>query len=177
MKKKRLLWIIPAVLLLAVLIWVGVFNLILRGRSLDSRPLVLIQSPLNGEYVEVGEGVAVQAVARVGEGVQRMQVWVDDALVAEKVVSKEEINSPMVIITNWVPPLAGRHVVSVRAISGNGVSGQSTVFVMAEVQAAVRHVVEEGETLEVIAASYGVEEEAISEVNEQLGGSNPQSRG
>ena len=141
----------------------------------DARPLVLIQSPLNGEYVEVGEGVAVQAVARVGEGVQRMQVWVDDALVAEKVVSKDEINSPMVIITNWVPPMAGRHVVSVRAISGNGVSGQSTVFVMAEEQAAVRHVVEEGETLEVIAASYGVEEEAISEVNEQLGGSNPQA--
>lgn len=175
MKKKRLLWLIPLVLLLAVLIWTGVFYLVIRDRSLDSRPLVLIKSPLNGEYVEVGEGVAVQAVARAGEGVQHLQIWVDDVLVTEKSVSKDEVNSPMVISTNWVPPVTGRHVVIVRAVAANGVSGQSTVFVMAEEQAAVRHVVEEGETLEVIAASYGVEEEAIVEINEAVGSGGPQA--
>ncbi len=173
MNKKRFLWLIPLVLLLAVLIWAGVFYLVLHGRSLDSRPLVLIQSPLNGEYVDVGKGVAVQAVARMDKGVRRMQIWVDDTLVAEKNVSDEDINSPMVIVTNWVPQREGQHVVSVRAISADGISGQSTVFVNAEVAAAVKHVVEEGETLEVIAASYGVEEEAIVQVNEAVGSGAP----
>lgn len=175
MNKKRLLWLIPLVLLLAVLIWAGVFYFLLRGRSLNHRPLVLISSPLNGEYVELGRGVAVHAVARAEKGVRRMQVWVDDALVAEKDVSDEDVNSPMVIVTNWVPSAAGRHVVSVRAISANGVSGQSTVFVTAEETAAARHVVEEGETFKDIAASYGVEEEAIIEANGAAAGENPQA--
>ena len=54
MKKKRLLWLIPAILLLAVLVWAGVFYFILRGRSITSKPLVLITSPLNGQRVEGG---------------------------------------------------------------------------------------------------------------------------
>ena len=175
MKKKRLLWLIPVVLLLAVLIWAGVFYFILRNRSLASRPLVLIQSPLNGEYVDVGEGVAVQAVARVDEGVHRMQIWVDDELVAEKNVAGEDINSPMVIITRWVPAASGRHVVSVRAFSGKGMSGHATVFVTAEQKPAIRHVVQEGETLEIIAASYGIDEAAIMDANEGTGTSVPQA--
>lgn len=175
MKKKRLLWLIPVVLLLAVLIWAGVFYFILRNRSLASRPLVLIQSPLNGEYVDVGEGVAVQAVARVDEGVHRMQIWVDDELVAEKNAAGEDINSPMVIITRWVPAASGRHVVSVRAFSGKGMSGHATVFVTAEQKPAIRHVVQEGETLEIIAASYGIDEAAIMDANEGTGTSVPQA--
>lgn len=175
MKKKRLLWLIPAILLLAVLVWAGVFYFILRGRSITSKPLVLITSPLNGQRVEIGKGVTIQAVARVDKGVQRMQVWVDDALVDEKTVTGNDINSPLGIITNWIPPIAGRHVVSIRAFSANGVSGQSTVFVMAEEQTPARHVVQEGETLEVIAASYGVEEEVIAEANEGAGTTAPQT--
>jgi len=175
MEKKRLLWLIPLILLLAVLVWAGIFYFILRGRSLELRPLVLLTSPLSSQYVETGKSVGIQAVARSKTGIERMQVWVDDYLLAEKKMTEEEINSPLVIMTNWVPAMSGRHVISVRAFSADGVSGQSTVFVTAEQEVAARHVVQEGETLEVIAASYGVEEAAIIDANAAAGAESPQA--
>ncbi len=173
MRTKKLWWIIPALLLLVAFIWAGTFYLILHHRSRESRPLVLIQNPVNHQQIEVGVDTTIHAVASLNQGIRSMQLWVDDVLITENTAVGEELNSLMTISTTWMPQLVGEHTIIVRAESINGVEGQSTIFVEGVDQPVV-HVVEEGETIEDIAASYGVGADEIVQANDQLENEHPQ---
>ncbi len=105
---------------------IGLTYFITRGRVLNLRPLVLIHHPVHLDKVEAGEGLILHATARLENGLERMELWVDDELV---VVEEANDTSPtnMVVTTTWVPQIPGMRVLTAIAVSGEGVTGRSTI--------------------------------------------------
>jgi len=146
----------------------------LRNRALTdvSRPVVLIHNPVNHDYVEVGSGVIVHSTARSQTDLSRMELWVDDVLIAVQEAPEEDGVLTMVLSSNWVPDKSGTYPLVVRAITADEKEGQAAIFVdaldMVQNEDSGAHVVQVNETLETIAADYGVSPEEISDLNPGL---------
>ena len=170
---KRMLWIIPVVLVAIALILVALFY-ILQRRALNSRPLVLIQNPAESEAVEVGRGLIVQASAHARQGVNVIELWVDNQLISTEQAAAGELMPILVLSTSWTPSEAGSHTLIVRAVSRDRVEGQSGLQVQAEGTGAAglsTHVVQPGDTLAGIAYESGISPEELAALNEDaLGG-------
>jgi LysM repeat protein len=171
--KKRILWIIPAVLLGIAVLLLALF-FFMRGRALNSRPLVLIQNPADSEQVEVGRGLIVQASARARQGVSMIELWVDNQLVTTREASKGELTPTLVLSAAWTPSEGGNHNLIVRAVTRDRVEGQSSIQVQAVGVGGTglsTHVVQPGDTLASIAYEYGISREELGALNEDaLGG-------
>ena len=147
-----------------------------RARAFNSRPLVLIHSPVNHEQARIGDGIIVHATARAGNGLRRMELWVNDTFVDAREVTDGSAPTMLVFSGSWVAGAAGNHVLIVRAIAADGTEGQSSVMVEALVQEAADsgiHVVEEDETLETIAEEHGTTPEELAAANPYLGPGGP----
>jgi LysM repeat protein len=152
----------------------GLYTFPIRARALNSRPLVLIHNPLNRDEFKTGEMVSVHATARSQSGLARMELWADDALVAGQNVQNGEQTKSVTFSENWTPLNPGSHTLVVRAVSANGVNGQSSIALTAvEDGTPPTHRVQEGETLETIAAQHGITPEQIGALNPGLGPSGP----
>lgn len=160
-----------AFLVIACLLIGGFLQIRHYLRSLASRPLVLIQTPGNQERVSVDNGVVVHASARSQAGVRRIELWVDDRLLAAHDSAAEGGAPSLSLQANWLAEGAGAHVLVARAISSDYVSGQSSVSVevLEASKAATTHIVAEGETLEAIAAQTGREAGDLLAANPDLG--------
>jgi LysM repeat protein len=162
-------------------LWIGLFAVILlcivgvallyfqvRIKALNSRPLVLIHSPIYHEQFAPGEGVLVHATARSERGVSRVELWADGTLLSVQEGPQGGPLSPLVLTADWQAASLGSHVLLVRAISADGVEGQATVAVevLGEEEVALGgHFVQAGETLESIAEQYGVSSEEVAALN------------
>ncbi|MCD4674033.1 MAG: LysM peptidoglycan-binding domain-containing protein [Anaerolineaceae bacterium] len=171
-KRRSKLWIlIVLVVFIAIcLAIVAVFYSFQRASSFNARPLVLIHNPLNRDELMVGEGIIVHATGRSQRGVEHIELWVDNVLLTQKEAGDQPA-SPLVLTADWVPTSTGTHLIVVRAVSADGISGQSsigvTVVESGEVGGVV-HTVEEGETLAEIAEEYGTTLEELEELNPGL---------
>ncbi len=179
MKKKSCLrWGLGLGILAVALLCVAAIAVIYfqrRSVSFNSRPLVLIQQPFNHERILVGEGVPVHATAREDSGLRRVELWVDDELLA---VREPADTSPknLTLTYGWSPVVEGTHVIVVRAISASGALGQSTITVTASAAAETgpeTHTIQEGETVDVIAAEHGVTPEQLAAANPDLASAAP----
>jgi len=178
---KRTKWIILgvlAILLLVIILVVLIFISFLRGRSLNSRPLVLIQYPVDQALVEVGNGLLVHASARAQQGVTRMELWVDNQLVSTQESQAGVLIPTLVLAESWTPHQEGFHTIIVRAFSRDRVSGQSSIQVQARDAGGtglIAHVMEEGESVASIANDYDTTPEEVAALNGSGGGGfNPQ---
>lgn len=161
---------------LALLCSVGISFFYFQGRAkaFNSRPLVLIHSPINHDRVEVGDGVLVHATAREDNGLRRIELWADDQLIAARDVSESVTN--LTLSSHWIPEQTGAHVLIARAISADGVEGQSTVTVQVPDSGELEpqtHTFQEGETLDSIAADHDVSLDDLSASNPDLGSAAP----
>jgi len=130
-KKRRWLIILGAVLLIGLVLlalFLGWFYK--RGQAFNSRPLVLIYSPVNNERVQVGERLVVHATAREGEGVARIEFWANGYLVETRDADNPEATS-LVFSTTWVPDYIGHHLLIIQAISNDGIQGLSSIRLVA----------------------------------------------
>ncbi len=145
-----------------------------RAKAFHSRPLVLIHAPMNHDRVGIGDGVLVHATAREDNGLRRIELWADDQLIEARDAPEPVKN--LTISSHWNPAQAGGHVLVVRAISSDGVEGQSTVTVgvsdSGEVESQT-HTFQEGETPDSIAADHNVSLEDLSASNPDLGSAAP----
>ena len=155
MKNKGCLWwgLWLGLFVVILLCMVGIALLYFQGRVkvFNSRPLVLIHSPINHEQFSPGEGALVHATARSERGVKRVEFWADGALLAVEEHPESGPLSPLVLSAHWQAGSPGSHILLVRAVSADGVEGQSTVAVevVGEEEAALGgHIVQAGETLE-----------------------------
>ena len=173
MKKstKRLFFGLGIVFLIGLILLVLTFSwLNRRGQAFNARPLVLIHAPLNNKRLEVGDLVTVHATAREEEGLERMELWVDNQLV-ESVDAEGQTPTTMVLSSQWLPKTTGHHLIIVRARSSAQITGQSSIRVFAGEAAeapTVTHLVEEGETITSIAEEYGLSPEELEQANPEL---------
>ncbi len=171
--KKRRWWFVMGAALLIVLVVGGIIlgSILMNKRAFDTRPLVLIHQPLMNDSYQVGDGILIQVTAREDHGLARMEIWANDQLV--KVVEGEKPwPTNMAIAASWVPTHEGVQQIVVRATSGNGSAGQSTIQVRATQEDLV-HVVREGEKLESIAEDYGVSLGRLTDLNPEFEGEEP----
>ena len=176
-ERRSRLWVL-VVVIVAIAICLIIAALLYsfqRTRTYNTRPLVLIHNPLNRDEVQVGEGVIIHATGRSQRGVEHIELWVDNELIAERDLVGQAA-SPLTLTKGWVPTSTGTHLIIVRAISADGVEGQSSIGVIAvdsgEVGGTI-HTVEEGETLASIAEEYGTTPEEITEINPGMDSGGP----
>ena len=137
-----------------------------RQNRLQSRPVVLILSPVNHEQIETGTGVIIDATARSIRGITRMELWVDDQLFASQAAGAEGAQSPFVLNEIWLATASGPHVIQVRAISSNGIEGQSTITVeLSDSMENAPYTLQEGETLADVAEQFDLTPEELNELN------------
>ncbi len=170
-------------------LWLGLFGLIIicisgaalmyfqtRARSFNSRPLVLLHSPVNHTQVKSGDGVLVHATIRTKNGIARAELWADDVLVATRTITDGSKPPSLVFSENWIASTTGNHVLIVRAFSADGTDGQaSTVVEVRESGEAngTTYTVQEGDTAESIASNYGTTPEELAASNPDLGSGAP----
>jgi len=139
-------------------------------------PSVMIDSPRQGDEVVVGQAVQIFATGQDPAGIARMEVWVDGGFVISQDSALPDGTSPFPFLANWEPTTPGNHTIVVRASNMADASGQASVSVNAvegpEIATGMPaegcqgvpllvHEVQEGETLEGIAAGYEVTAEEI----------------
>lgn len=170
-RRSKAWWLIAvAVLVIVCLIFASVLYFFQRARNYNPRPLVLIHNPLNRDMFVTGEGIVIHATGRSPRGIEHMELWVDNVLQSQKTVGDQPA-SPLVLTADWVPTITGSHLIVVRAISSDGVTGQSSVGVVVVENSktgSIIHIVEEGETLNSIAENYGTSPEDLTSLNPGL---------
>lgn len=96
-----------------------------------SRPVVLINTPKNGESFDVGQTVVVQSVARDEGKVVRSEFWVNDELQHMETSSLEGGISPFPMMVDWRPDAPGEHTLTVRAFNSQGARAQASINIEA----------------------------------------------
>jgi len=137
-----------------------------RTRLIASRPLVLIYNPGNQQRISLDEGVIVHASARFKGGVSRIELWVDDMLLARR-DNPDKTGASLTLRQLWETGTPGNHLLVVRAFSVDGGEGQATVAVEALEASGEPTSIEvgEGETIDSIAAEYGVSPDELMGLN------------
>ena len=141
-----------------------------------AEPTVLIDSPHQGDEVVVGQTVQIFASGQDPTGIVRMELWVDGQFVTSQDSALPEGTNPFPLLANWEPMTPGNHTIVVRGYNATDASGQASISVNAvegpdiptempaegcEGVPVLVHEVQEGETLEGIAAGYEVTVEDI----------------
>ncbi|NIN68774.1 MAG: LysM peptidoglycan-binding domain-containing protein [Anaerolineae bacterium] len=139
-------------------------------------PTVSIDSPRQGDEVVVGQAVQIFATGQDPSGIARMELWVDGQFVISQASALPDGTNPFPLMANWEPTTPGNHTITVRGYNMADASGQASISVNAvqgpdvptEMPAegcagvpVLIHEVQEGETLEGIAAGYEVTVEDI----------------
>jgi hypothetical protein len=86
-------------------------------------PTVAVDDPLPGQSAPVGEPLLIDSTSTDADGVERVELWVDDTLY--RVDSNPDVSSPYIVSQPWQSDTPGSHVIVVRAFDGQGAEGQS----------------------------------------------------
>ncbi len=91
-------------------------------------PSVTLTHPLPGQTAPVGEPISVDSTSVDADGVQRVELWVDDRML--RVDSNPKVSSPYIVSQSWQSDVPGTHVILVKAFDAQGVEGQSQPVVI-----------------------------------------------
>jgi YVTN family beta-propeller protein len=119
--KRGLLLLVP--LLVAGMIVACDLGGLIGGR--ETVPSVVINAPLNNSEVRLGEVVSVRSVATDDTGVTRVELWVDDALLASELSPAAQGQAHFSVAQNWTPQALGSHRILARAYNAAGNMGES----------------------------------------------------
>jgi hypothetical protein len=155
-------------------------------------PAILIDRPSHGDQVFVGQGVEVFATGYDPAKIERMQIWVDGEMVISQASPFRQGMNPFPLLAIWIPETLGNHTIVVRGYDMAGVTGQASLTLSA-VEApeiatelpqegcagvvVIEHQVQDGETLEGIAAQHEVTAEQILACNPALEPAAPLAHG
>jgi hypothetical protein len=187
MKQKRgcVKWIIAVVAALAALALIGLcaFAFLyvsqqVRAREQSVPPTVFVTAPDAGTSAPAGGYLTVAASAMGTSPITRADLWMDGELVETQNSELPEGISPFYAYFD-VLMSEGPHLVFVRATNSAGSVGQSLPVSIAggprsEPGQTLRAItVKEGQTLEDVANSHGIEPDTLRRLNPDLGGQQP----
>lgn len=118
--------LVGGLIVFGVLVVVGLVAY--RMLSVSSPPEVTILSPSNGAQVAVGQDVLIESLSSDPKGIDRVELWIDDALVVPE--TSLPPRSPVAITLRWIFQQAGSHDVKVKAYSTTGLVGESEPVVL-----------------------------------------------
>jgi hypothetical protein len=101
--------------------------------SQTNAPSVNVASPLAGQILPVGQPVSVSSTSTSPDGIQRVELWVDNTLL--RVDNNPSQASPYIVTQTWQSETPGTHAIVVKAIDVNGtVSEAPPTTIMLEAQ-------------------------------------------
>ncbi len=112
---------------LALLFGAGYY--LLKPQEVVAKTLVLINAPLNGDQLEVGQTTIIHATARDEKNITRLELWVDGALVDVETSSLPGGITPFPILANWQPTSIGARTLTVRAFNSQGARAHGSITV------------------------------------------------
>lgn len=141
-------------------------------------PAVTIQQPAPGAQFTQGDSFIFFASANDLLGVIRLDLWVDGTLILSQSSPDAAGLNPLSLSYPMVAAEKGSYALIARAYNSRGEFGESVVHyvtvvepsVSASTQEYAQYVVQEGDTLENIAARLGVSKESILTANPQIVG-------
>ena len=144
------------------------------AQDLPSGLPLRIRLPSQGARLalEQTQGVLVEAIG--AHNVTRVELWVDGRLVAAQIGSGDPL--PAAVHLAWRPPAPGPHTLIARAFDGQGTTGRSLPVVVEAIarEAADTYLLpatlQEGQTIEDLAAAAGISPQAITDANPELSG-------
>jgi hypothetical protein len=86
-------------------------------------PSVVITNPLPDQTGPVGEPLTVDSTSTDENGIQRVELWVDDTLY--RVDSNPDTSSPYIVSQSWQSDVPGAHIIVVKAFDGQETEGRS----------------------------------------------------
>lgn len=164
----------PLIIIAILAISIAVLALIYisqSNRALESKPLVLIHSPLNRDPFLAGEWVSVSATARSDIGLRSVELWVNNAFVDLQSVPEDGLTNSLTFSSSWLAKAAGNNVLIVRAIDADGSEGQASIIVeVSEPEGELTGTVtaRQGDTLRSIAGEYGLDPDLLQLANPGL---------
>jgi hypothetical protein len=148
-----------------------------EARAQFEAPTVYITEPASGASAPTGSGLLVVATAVGRNPITRIELWAADELVETQESDDPEGTYTLAASFGWVVP-EGASLLYVRAVNTAGMIGQSTpVSVFGEAlqpgDIVTEVTLEEGQSLEDIAASCEVDPQTLLDLNPDLGGGEP----
>jgi LysM repeat protein len=149
-----------------------------QARAQFEPPSVTITYPESGTSTLEGSYLPVAATAFGGVPITRVELWADGQLIDTQESRDPEGVSPFYVSFDLTVP-QGLHTLFVRAVNAMGIMGDSWPVNVGGVERpgpdepAVLVTVEEGETLEDIAATHDVDAETVRQLNPGLGDQEP----
>ncbi|MBM3129356.1 MAG: hypothetical protein FJ009_12120 [Chloroflexi bacterium] len=95
-----------------------------------TKPTVVITAPASGTRVNAGTEAAVQSTATDAQGIARVELWVDGAVVRSDALPAPQ--TAYTVIQRWTATTPGAHVIQVRAYNTAG-AASDPAFVSIEV--------------------------------------------
>ncbi|GAB4503637.1 MAG: hypothetical protein Fur0043_06290 [Anaerolineales bacterium] len=136
-------------------------------------PAVTIHEPAPGAQATVGDALMFSASANDAAGVIRIDLWVDDTLVLSQSSPDAAGLNPLSLSYPLAAAKTGAYALVARAFNRQGEMGESVVHYVTVVEAAAsapaqeyaQYIVQQGDTLENIAARLGVSVDDILKTN------------
>ena len=100
-------------------------------------PVVTLSSPQPGQTAQAGEPVVIQSTSVDPDGIQRVELWVDNTLT--RVDANPQPGSPYIVAQAWQSMSLGPHTILVKAFDTQGAEGQSA-SILISVEAAAQTV-------------------------------------
>lgn len=142
------------------------------AQDLPSGLPIRIRLPSQGARLALEQTHGVLVEATGVKDLARVELWVDGQLAAAQLASGDPL--PAAVHLGWRPPSAGAHTLIARGFDGKGTSGRSLPVVVEAIarEAADTYLfpatLEEGQTLEDLAALAGTSPQAIRDANPGL---------
>lgn len=97
------------------------------------KPKVAINSPPSGTRVDIGEELEVQSTATDEKGVNRVELWVDGALVRSDTPPSSEGQRSFSVVQRWTPDTPGSHILEVKAYDVDDLASEPAAIMVVAV--------------------------------------------
>jgi predicted RecA/RadA family phage recombinase len=125
-----------AIVIMFVVVAVGTYVYTQWEKEVAGLPLVLINSPVSGSHVQVGQVVIVQATATDSKGVTRVELLVNGVLYHSDVSPSPQGQSPFISRQSWQAPSSGTYTLVVKAYNAAGRVSQPAAITVNVAEAA-----------------------------------------
>lgn len=119
-KKVLFLLLVLFVLLILVVVSAIAGYYFLSPRTVIAKPVVMIQSPVQGAELFLERPVTIHAVANDAARIARMELWIDGKLNEAQDSGLDKGTSPFPLVSYWRPTSAGSHTITARAFNTAG---------------------------------------------------------
>jgi hypothetical protein len=148
-----------------------------QAREEYSPPTVIVSEPAPGTSAAAGSHISIFGTAMGHRPIASVEFWLDGELKETQKSEKAGGVSPFYADFDLLVPPEGPHTIRLRAIDTAGLIGQSAlVNLVGEAKPAEAYLavpIQEGQTLDELAAYYGVSPSITRDLNQQLGISPP----